>query len=63
MILPKIPQQYEAFVGGFTGSLSTYTAADGKRYVFAKPLPRIERGRRYMMVIVGVTIKLLPIIV
>mgnify|MGYP001569351841 FL=1 len=62
-MIPTVPKTHEPFIGGFTGSLSTYTAADGKRYVFAKPLPRIERGRRYMMVIEGVTIKLLPIIV
>ena len=62
MVLPRIPKQYEAFVGGYTGALSTFTTATGMRYVFSKPLPRIEKGRRYMMVIEGKQIRLLPLV-
>lgn len=62
MVLPRIPKEYEGFVGGYTGTLSTFTTAAGLRYVFSKPNPRIEKDRRYMMVIEGKIITLLPII-
>ena len=61
-VMPRIPKIYEPFVGEFTGVLSTFTASDGKRYVFAKPLPRITKGLRYMMKIEGIRITLLPLL-
>lgn len=61
MIAP-VPKQYEPFTAGFTGTLSTWVSSAGLRYVFAKPLPRITKDQRYMMVLEGKTIRLLPLI-
>ena len=57
-----MPKTVEPYVGEFTGTLSTYTSQDRRRYVFSKPHPRIMKGVRYMMVIEELRIKLLPLI-
>jgi hypothetical protein len=62
MLVPAVPKTVEPYRGEFTGTLSTYTSQDRKRYVFAQPHPRIVSGVRYMVVIEGTRIKLLPII-
>lgn len=39
----------ELFIGQFAGTLSTFTAKDGRRMSFKTPLPRIEKGRVYTL--------------
>lgn len=59
---PPVSRQHEPFTAGFTGELSTWVSSAGLRYVFAKPLPRIRKDQRYMMVLDGKTIRILPLI-
>lgn len=40
---------YEPFTGHFTGRLSTITTVSGLLCKFKYPLPRIEKGKRYML--------------
>lgn len=42
---------YEPFQAGFTGTLTTFKAQDGKVYSLARPFARIERGQRFMLAI------------
>jgi hypothetical protein len=40
---------YEAFQAEFTGKLKVCTLNNGKRYTLLGKLPRVERGRFYMI--------------
>lgn len=39
----------EPFTAAFTGTLSTFHAADGRRFTFQKPCPRVVKGAAYIM--------------
>ena len=39
----------EPFAAAFTGTLSTFHAADGRRFTFTKPCPRVVKGAAYVM--------------
>lgn len=40
---------YEAFQAQFTGQLKTCPINNGKRYTFSGTLPRVEKGRFYVI--------------
>lgn len=61
-MMPTTPKTCEPFTGEFTGQLPTYTSLGKLRYVFTKPYPRITKGQRYMVVIAGSRITLLPLL-
>ena len=40
---------YEAFQASFTGQMSTCRLGNGKVYTFHNPLPRVVKGRHYII--------------
>lgn len=53
----------EPFTAAFTGTLSTFHAADGRRFTFTKPCPKVVKGEAYMMQLNTETntIKMIPV--
>ena len=41
--------KHEPFIAAFTGTLSTFHTADGRRFTFKKPCPKVVKGAAYMM--------------
>lgn len=53
---------YEPFRAAFTGQLSTFLASDGRRYIFSKPLPKVQKDRAYVMELLEGRVRLIPVV-